>query len=294
MDRAALTPDTTIAQFDSLRPPLRLDRRGFVKTSLGAGFAAAALPVQTKTMITTDIRGLTAGEIKIPAKDGELPAYRAQPADRSRLATVLVVQEIFGVHEYIKDVCRRLAKLGYLAVAPELYARHGDASKMSVPDILENIVAKLPDEQVMADLDAAAAWAATHGGGGKLGITGFCWGGRIVWMYAAHNPALAAAVAWYGNVANGRYPGDKGAIEVVDRIKAPVLGLYGGADDGIPDETVERMRAALKASGNTRSEIVVYPDTPHAFHADYRDTYRKGPATDGWKRLMAWFAKYLV
>ena len=294
MDRIDQTTHPTNSDLDSLQPPLRLDRRGFVKTSLGAGFAAAVLPVQAKTMINTDTQGLTAGEIRIPTKDGEMPAYRAQPAGKTGLATVLVVQEIFGVHEYIKDVCRRLAKLGYLAVAPELYARQGDVSKMSVPDILANVVAKIPDAQVMTDLDAAAAWAAAHGGGGKLGITGFCWGGRIVWMYAAHNPALAAGVAWYGNVATGRFPGDKGAVQVVDRIKAPILGLYGGADSGIPNDTVEKMRAALKASGNVRSEIVLYPDTPHAFHADYRDSYRKGPAEDGWKRLTSWFGQYLA
>ena len=256
------------SELDSLKPPLRLDRRGFVKTSLSAGFAAAVLPVQAQTMITTDTQGLTAGEVKIPTKDGTgaIPAYRAQPAGKTGLPTVLVVHEIFGVHEHIKDVTRRLAKQGYLAIAPELYARHGDVSTMSVPDILANVVSKVSDAQVMADLDAAAAWAAKNGGGGKLGITGFCWGGRIVWMYAAHNPSLAAGVAWYGNVATGRYPGDKGAIEVVDRIKAPVLGLYGGADGGIPNDTVEKMRAALKAAGNTRSEIIIYPDTPHAFH----------------------------
>jgi carboxymethylenebutenolidase len=293
MDRI-YQPHPTNSELDSLQPPLRLDRRGFVKTSLGAGFAAAVLPVQAKTMIHTDAQGLTAGEIRIPTKDGDMPAYRAQPAGKTGLAAVLVVQEIFGVHEYIKDVCRRLAKLGYLAVAPELYARQGDVSKMSVPDILANVVAKIPDAQVMSDLDAAASWAATHGGGGKLGITGFCWGGRIVWLYAAHNPALAAGVAWYGNVATGRFPGDKGAVQVVERIKAPILGLYGGADSGIPHDTVEKMRAALKAAGNTASEIVLYPDTPHAFHSDYRDSYRKGPAEDGWKRLTAWFGRYLA
>jgi carboxymethylenebutenolidase len=264
-----------------------------VKTSLGAGFAAAVLPVQANTMITTDSKGLTAGEVRIPTRDGEMPAYRAQPTGRSGLATVLVVQEIFGVHEYIKDVCRRLAKLGYLAIAPELYARHGDVSKMSVPDILANVVSKVSDPQVTADLDASAGWAEKNGGGGKLGITGFCWGGRIVWVYAAHNPALAAGVAWYGNVAAARYPGDKAAVELVGRIKAPILGLYGGADSGIPNATVEKMRTALKAAGNTRSEIVIYPDTPHAFHADHRDSYRKGPAEDGWNRLTAWFKQYL-
>jgi carboxymethylenebutenolidase len=284
------------SELDSLQPPLRLDRRGFVKTSLGAGFAAAVLPVQAQTMITTDTQGLTAGEVKIPTKDGAgfIPAYRAQPAGKTGLPTVLVVQEIFGVHEHIKDVTRRLAKLGYQAIAPELYARQGDVSNMSVPDILANVVSKVPDAQVMADLDATAAWAAKNGGGGKLGITGFCWGGRIVWMYAAHNPSLAAGVAWYGNVATGRYPGDKGAIDVVDRIKAPVLGLYGAADSGIPNDTVEKLRVALKAAGNARSEIILYPDTPHAFHADYRPSYRKEQAEDGWKRLTQWFKQYLA
>jgi carboxymethylenebutenolidase len=284
------------SELDSLKPPLRLDRRSFMMTSLGAGFAAAVVPVQAKTMITTDTQGLTAGEVKIPTKGGEgsIPAYRAQPAGKTGLPTVLVVQEIFGVHEYIKDVTRRLAKQGYLAIAPELYARQGDVLTMSVPDILANVVSKVPDAQVMADLDASVAWAAKNGGGGKLGITGFCWGGRIVWMYAAHNPSLAAGVAWYGNVATGRYPGDKGAIDVVDRIKAPVLGLYGAADSGIPNDTVEKLRGALKAAGNTRSEIILYPDTPHAFHADYRPSYRKEQAEDGWKRLTLWFKQHLA
>ena len=296
MEHSDSTTYDARSELDSLQPPLRLGRRGFVKTTLGAGFATAVLPVQAKTMITTDTQGLTAGEVKIPSRDGEgfIPAYRAQPAGKTGLPTVLVVQEIFGVHEHIKDVTRRLAKLGYLAIAPELYARQGDVSNMSVPDILANVVSKVPDVQVMADLDATAAWAAKHGGGGKLGITGFCWGGRIVWMYAAHNPWLAAGVAWYGNVATGRYPGDKGAIEVVGRIKAPVLGLYGAADSGIPNDTVEKLRVALKAAGNTRSEIILYPDTPHAFHADYRPSYRKEQAEDGWKRLTQWFKQYLA
>jgi carboxymethylenebutenolidase len=281
------------SDFSSLRPLHTLGRRGFLMSTLSTGFAAAVLPVEAATLIHTDATGLTAGEVRIPVKGGEIPAYRAQPEGRSRLPTVLVVQEIFGVHEHIKDICRRLARLGFLAVAPELYTRQGDVSKMSVPEILTNVVAKVPDAQVMADLDAAAAWAAAHGGGGPLGITGFCWGGRIVWMYAAHNPQLAAGVAWYGPVASGRFPGDKSAIEVADRIKAPLLGLYGAADGGIPNDTVEKMRAALKAAGNTRSEIVLYPDTPHGFHADYRPGYRKAQAEDGWKRLTAWFAQHL-
>ena len=260
--------------------------------TLHEGYAAAVSPVMS-TAINTDASGLTAGEVRIRAHDGEMPAYRAQPVDRSGLPTVLVVQEIFGVHEHIKDVCRRLAHLGYLAVAPELYARQGDVSKMEIADIVAKVVTKVPDAQVMADLDATAEWARTHGGGGPLGITGFCWGGRIVWMYAAHSSKLTAGVAWYGPVATSRFPGDETAIGVADRIKAPMLGLYGAADGGIPKDTVERMRSALCAGGNTHSEIVLYPDTPHAFYADYRETYRKGAAEDGWKRLTGWFKQYL-
>jgi carboxymethylenebutenolidase len=286
---------TAKEELDSLLPARPLDRRGFVKTSLGVGFAAAVLPVCAQTMITTDTQGLTAGEVKIPTADGAMPAYRAMPAGKTGLATVLVVQEIFGVHEHIKDVARRLAKLGYLAIAPELYARQGDASKYTDnATLMKELVSKVPDAQVMADLDAAAKWAAKNGGGGKLGITGFCWGGRVVWMYAAHNPNLAAGVAWYGPTTRAYHAGDKTALAVADRIKAPVLGLYGGADGGIPNETVEQMRAALKAAGNTRSEIVIYPDMPHAFHADYRPSYRKEAAEDGWKRLTAWFKQHLA
>jgi carboxymethylenebutenolidase len=286
---------TAKEELDSLLPAQPLDRRGFVKTSLGVGFAAAVLPVCAQTMITTDTQGLTAGEVKIPTADGAMPAYRAMPAGKTGLATVLVVQEIFGVHEHIKDVARRLAKLGYLAIAPELYARQGDASKYTDnATLMKELVSKVPDAQVMADLDAAAKWAAKNGGGGKLGITGFCWGGRVVWMYAAHNPNLAAGVAWYGPTTRAYHAGDKTALAVADRIKAPVLGLYGGADGGIPNETVEQMRAALKAAGNTRSEIVIYPDMPHAFHADYRPSYRKEAAEDGWKRLTAWFKQHLA
>jgi carboxymethylenebutenolidase len=277
-------------ELSRLNPPLALSRRGFVKTSLAAGFAAAVLPVQAQTMIVTDTQGLTAGEVKIPTRDGEMPAYRAMPAGRSGLGTVLVVQEIFGVHEHIRDVCRRLAKAGYLAIAPELYARQGDVSNMSAQEIVSNIVPKVSDAQVLGDFDAAAAWAARNGGdAARLGITGFCCGGRIVWMYAAHNPKVVAAVAWYGILDRARFPGDKSAIEVADRIKAPVLGIYGGADAGSPSEAIEKMRATLKAAGNTRSEIVVYPDAPHAFYADYRPSYRKEAAEDGWKRLLAWF-----
>jgi carboxymethylenebutenolidase len=258
---------------------------------LAAGFAAAVRPGAAQSVITTDSAGLTAGEVKIPVKDGQVPAYRAMPAQGSGFPVVLVVQEIFGVHEHIKDVCRRLAKAGYLAVAPELYARQGDVSTMTdIQEILKTVVSKVPDAQVLEDLDAAAAWAAKNSGSAeKLAITGFCWGGRIVWLYAAHNPKLKAGVAWYGRVEGSPDPlHPKHPAELAANIKAPVLGLYGGADQGIPLEGLEKFRAALKAAGN-KSEIVIYPDAPHAFHADYRPSYREGPAKDGWKRLLEWF-----
>ena len=245
-------------------------------------------------MITTDTEGLTAGDVQIPGRDRQIPAYRAMPAGKTGLATVLVVQEIFGVHEHIKDVTRRLAKQGYLAIAPELYVRQGDPAKYSdIQALITNIVAKVPDAQVMTDLDAAAAWATQNNGGGKLGITGFCWGGRIVHMYAAHNQNLSAGVAWYGPTARAYCPGDRTPLQVADRTKAPLLGLYGGADGGIPNDTVEQMEAALKAAGNTRSEMIIFPDMPHAFYADYRPNYRKQAADDGWKRLTEWFQQYL-
>jgi carboxymethylenebutenolidase len=268
-------------------------RRTFVVTSLTAGFALAVQPIQAQTAITTDTNGLIAGEVKIPVKGGEIPAYRAMPAKGKALPTVLVVQEIFGVHEHIKDICRRFAKAGYLAVAPELYARQGDVSKMTnINDIIQKVVSKVPDEQVMSDLDAAVAWAKKNNGNtDKLAITGFCWGGRIVWLYAAHNPKLKAGVAWYGRLVSSTdelHP--KNPIDLVKDLKAPVLGLYGGADTGIPNNTVEQMQKALKEAGRP-SEIVLYPDTPHGFHADYRPSYRKEQAQDGWKKLLDWFKK---
>jgi carboxymethylenebutenolidase len=280
----------------SLLPKLKLTRREFVVSTLAAGFALAVRPVSAQT-IATEATGLEAGEVKIPTADGQMPAYRAMPASGGPFPVVLVVQEIFGVHEHIKDVCRRFAKLGYCAVAPELYARQGDVSKMTdIQEIVSTVVAKVPDAQVMADLDAAVAWAEKSGKGdvGKLGITGFCWGGRIVWLYAAHSARLKAGVAWYG-----RLVGDtseltpKFPIDIVSSLKAPVLGLYGAADQGIPTETVEKMQSALRAAGNP-SQIVLYPETPHGFHADYRASYRKEAAQDGWKRLQTWFKQYGV
>jgi len=280
----------------SLAPPKDFTRRDFIVTALAAGFAAAVRPIAAQTVIQTDDKGLIAGEVKIPVKGGQIPAYRAMPEKGTNLPTVLVVQEIFGVHEHIRDVCRRLGKLGYLAVAPELFARQGDVSKMTdIKEILEKVVPKVPDAQVMGDLDATAAWAAqNNGNGAKLGITGFCWGGRIVWLYAAHNPGLKAGVAWYG-----RLTGDKDELrprqplDLVKSIKAPVLGLYGAEDQGIPVKIIEMMQDDLKAA-KSPSEIVIYPDAPHGFHADFRSSYRPGPAQDGWKRLQQWFKKHGV
>ena len=255
-------------------------------------FAAAVQPVSAQTQVTTGVQGLVAGEVKVRTRDGEMAAYRALPADGRNLPTVLVVQEIFGVHEHIKDVCRRLAHAGYLAIAPELYARQGDVSQLAAIEDIRKIVNLVPDAQVMSDLDAAAQWAAQNGGDpGKLAITGFCWGGRIVWLYAAHNPKLRAGVAWYGGVEGPVTElKPKHPVDMATSIHAPILGLYGGADAGIPNEGVDRMRAALKGAGKP-SEIHTYPDTPHGFHADYRPSYRKEQAEDGWRRLLAWFKK---
>lgn len=271
-------------------------RRQFMVTTLAVGFALAVRPVSAETLATDDA-GLTVGEVKIPTSDGHIPAYRAMPAGGRAFPVVLVVQEIFGVHEHIKDVCRRFAKLGYLAIAPELYARQGDVSKLSdVKEIVSAVVAKVPDAQVMEDLDATVAWARVSGAGNvdKLGITGFCWGGRIVWLYAAHSTQLKAGVAWYGRLAGPVTPlQPKHPIDVAASLRAPVLGLYGADDPGIPKDTVEQMRRVLKAA-NSPSEIVVYPDTPHGFHADYRPSYRKEQALDGWNRLQEWFKKHGV
>jgi carboxymethylenebutenolidase len=270
---------------------VELSRRTLARTGLATGFAAAVLPVSADT-ITTDTAGLEAGEIKIKTKDGDIPGYMAMPKDGKDLPVVLVVQEIFGVHEHIKDICRRFGKKGYLAIAPDLYVRQGDVSNLKeFPEILK-VVSKVPDEQVMNDLDATVAWAKASGKAdtAKLAITGFCWGGRIVWLYSAHNPGVKAGVAWYGRLLGPTDPlHPKNPIDLVKDLKAPVLGLYGGADNGIPNDTVEKMKAALKEAGKT-GDIVLYPETPHGFHADYRPTYRKDKAEDGWKRLLEWFA----
>jgi carboxymethylenebutenolidase len=282
-------------EIDSLAPGRDLSRRGFVQTTVGSGFAAAVLPVAAQT-ITTDTMGLEAGPVTIPVGDFKMPAFRARPAGQKNLPVVLVASEIFGVHEHIADVCRRLAHAGYLAVAPELFVRQGNAGAYTESaKLIAEVVNKASDAQVLGDLDATVAWAAAHGGdSAKLGITGFCWGGRATWRYVAHNPRVRAGVAWYGPVARTYRPGDKTIIELAASIKAPVLALYGAADGGIPVQTLTQLEAALKAAGNTRSEFVVYPDTPHAFHADYRPSYRKAAAEDGWARCLAWFKKHGV
>jgi carboxymethylenebutenolidase len=266
-------------------------RRFIIGTGLTVGFAAAAHPTFAQ-VITTDSIGLTAGAVRIPTASGEIPGYRAMPATGSSFPIVLVVQEIFGVHEHIQDICRRFAKLGYCAIAPEMFFRQGDVSQLTdIQQIIGTVVSKVPDAQVMSDLDAAVAWAAasSQGDRSKIGITGFCWGGRITWLYAAHNPSIKAGVAWYGRLVgdstelNPRHP-----IDIAPTLTVPVLGLYGGNDTGIPNDTVARMQQAL-ATGSSGSDILLYPATPHAFHADYRPSYRKAEAEDGWRRLQAWF-----
>lgn len=274
-------------------------RRSALKAALGVGYVAAAGPLMAQTAVKTSAEGLVSGEVTIDVNGFRMPAYRSAPAGKTGLPVVLVVSEIFGVHEYIADVTRRLARQGYLAIAPELFVRQGDPSEFGeVARIQSEIIAKVPDAQVMGDLDACVAWAGAHGGDlNRVAITGFCWGGRIVWLYAAHQPRLKAAVAWYGRLtgaANAMTP--QHPLDLAAQYKAPVLGLYGGADTGIPLEGVDRMKAALaQGSAAARaSEFVVYPDTPHAFHADYRPSYRQGPAEDGWQRLLAWLRRYGV
>jgi carboxymethylenebutenolidase len=279
----------------SLLPRMDLTRRAMIVTSLATGFALAVQPVSAQT-ITTASDGLTAGEVKIPTADGDIPGYRAMPASGGPFPVVLVVQEIFGVHEHIKDICRRFAKVGYFAVAAELFARQGDVSKISDIKDLMPIVAEVPDLQVMSDLDATVAWAKSTGKAdvAHLGITGFCWGGRIVWLYAAHNPKLRAAVAWYGALnRNATALQPQHPLNVAGEIKAPVLGLYAGQDKGIPQSDIDKMRDALKRA-RPPTQIIVYPDAQHGFNADYRPSYNATDAQDGWKRMLAWFNEHGV
>lgn len=273
-----------------------VNRRHVVAGGLAAaGFALAVQPIGAAT-ITTDASGIDAGDVKIKVGDENLPGYRAMPSKGGPFPVVLVVQEIFGVHEHIRDVCRRLAKAGYYAIAPEMYFRQGDVSKLKTVDEIRPIVAKVPDAQVMADLDAAVDFAQKSGKGdvAKLAITGFCWGGRIVWLYAEHSTQLKAGAAWYGRLVGEPSENQpKHPVNIAADIKAPVLGLYGGKDQGIPLDTVEQMRTALKKA-KVAAEIVVYPDAPHAFLADYRPSYVEADAKDAWQKMLAWFQKYGV
>jgi carboxymethylenebutenolidase len=285
-DLGALLPGTSTEKGAS--------RRTALKAALGVGYAAAAMPIMAQTAIKTPSDGLTAGEVTIDVNGFKMPAYRAAPAGKTALPVVLVLSEIFGVHEHIADVARRFAQAGYLAIAPELFVRQGDAQAYGeISKLIAEVISKVPDAQVMGDLDATVAWAAANGGDtSRMGITGFCWGGRQVWLYTAHNPKIKAGVAWYGRLVgqasdlNPTHP-----VDIAARLSGPVLGLYGGADTGIPLDTIDKMKTAL-AAGNAASkasEFVVYPDAPHAFHADYRPSYRKAAAEDGFKRAMAWF-----
>lgn len=286
------------SELDSLLPGQSSEagatRRTALKAALGVGYAAAAMPIMAQTAIKTSAEGLKTGETTFEVNGFKVPVYYAAPAGKTNLPVILVIQEIFGVHEYIADTARRFARAGYLAIAPELYARQGDPSQYGeMARLMAEVVSKVPDAQVMADLDGAVTWAGANGGNtAKVGITGFCWGGRITWLYAAHSPNVKAGVAWYGRlVGSSTDLTPKHPVDLAPILNAPVLGLYGGQDSGIPLDTVDKMKAVL-ATGSAAakaSQFVVYPDAPHAFHADYRPSFRKEPAEDGWKRAVAWF-----
>ena len=290
------------SDFDSLLPGSSTEdgatRRTALKAALGVGYAATAMPIMAQTAIKTPDAGLITGTPVYEVDNYPVPFYYAAPAGKKNVPVVLVVQEIFGVHEYIADTCRRFAKAGYLAIAPDLYARQGDAkSYQDVSKLISELVAKVPDAQVMADLDGALQWAAKNGGNvKKVAVTGFCWGGRITWLYAAHNKSIKAGVAWYGRLVGAPSAlTPKHPVDIAASLNAPVLGLYGGEDSGIPLTTVNQMKEALADAGRKGnkaalvSEFVVYRDAPHAFHADYRPSYRKAEAADGFARALAWF-----
>ncbi len=293
-DQVNDTQADVLALLDTSSTKHTATRRTALKVALGVGYTAAAGDIMAQTVVKTSSDGLKTGEITVEVNGFKVPAYMAAPAGKTNLPVILVIQEIFGVHEYIADTARRFAKMGYLAIAPELYARQGDPTKYNVmADLIKEVVSKVPDAQVMADLDGMVKWAAANGGdANKIGITGFCWGGRITWMYAAYNKAVKAGVAWYGRLEGAPNPlSPTNPIELVANINGPVLGLYGGADTGIPVASVDKMKAAL-ATGSAaakKSEFVVYDGAPHAFHADYRPSYRKEPAEDGFKRAIDWF-----
>ena len=286
------------SDFDSLRPG-RATERGSTRrvalqaAALGVGYSALVLPVNAQTAIKTSSEGLNVGEFTYEVNGFKVPAYHATPANQTNLPVVLVIHEIFGVHEYIADVARRFARAGYLAIAPDLFARQGDVGSYGeMAKLMAEVVSKVPDAQVMADLDGAVQWAGAHGGDtSRVGVTGFCWGGRQAWLYAAHGN-VRAAVAWYGRlVGTPSQLMPTNPIDIAASLHAPVLGLYGGQDSGIPLDTIDKMKAALaKGDAASRaSQFVVYPEASHAFHADYRASYRQAAAEDGWKRCLAWF-----
>jgi carboxymethylenebutenolidase len=273
-----------------------MDRRDFLQTSLGASFAAAVLPTPAEATITTDATGIDTGTFPIQSGTHSMPVYMARPAGKQNLPVVLVVSEIFGVHQHIADIARRFARLGYLALAPDLFGRQGDPTGYtSIPELFKDIITKTPDADAMQDLDACVAAAADHGGDtSRLAITGFCWGGRITWLYAAHNPQVKAGVAWYGKLAQDKTSLQPlNPLDIAAGLRVPVLGLYGGKDTSIPLESVERMRAEL-AKGKSGAEFVIYPDAGHAFHADYRPSYVASDAKDGWLRCIAWLRRFDV
>lgn len=283
---------------DSLVPHVPFNRRTFIKAALGTGFAAAVLPVSAQT-IHTDTEGLEAGEIAVRSGATLVPAYRAQPMGKTHLPVIIVIHEAFGVHEHIADICRRFAKLGYLAIAPDLFVREGDPMALpTIQQISQQILNKVPDEQALADLDATVAWAGEHGGDLKrLGVTGFCWGGRMAWLYAEHEPRLKAAVAWYGRVVGERTATNPAnPLDRVADLRAPVLGLYGLQDQSIPQDSLEQMKQAIAQGPQVArgSQFVVYDDAGHAFFADYRPSYKKADAEDGWRRTLAWFKQHGV
>ena len=290
------------SEFDALLPghstQAGATRRMALKVALGVGYASTAMPIMAQTSIKTSSDGLKTGEMTFEVNGFKVPAFYAAPTGKTSLPVILVIQEIFGVHEYIADTARRFAQAGYLAVAPELFARQGDPTQYGeMAKLMAEVVSKVPDAQVMADLDGAVKWAGANGGDlKKVGITGFCWGGRITWLYAQQSKNVKAGVAWYGRLVGTSSPmTPKNPIDLAAQISAPVLGLYGGQDGGIPVATVDQMKAALAdagGKGNAAAEasaFVIYPDAPHAFHADYRPSYRKEAADDGFKRALAWF-----
>lgn len=295
--------DNLQAEFNALLPGRSTEagatRRTALKAALGVGYAASVMPIMAQTAIKTPADGLTVGEVTIDVQGFKMPAYRAMPAGGRNLPVVLVLSEIFGVHEHIADITHRFARLGYLAIAPELFVRQGDAQGYAeMAKLIAEVISKVPDAQVAGDLDATLAWAGANGGDlARVGVTGFCWGGRQTWLYAAHSPRIRAGVAWYGRVVgtqNELTP--RNPIDIAGQLHAPVLGLYGGADTGIPLDSIEKMKAAL-AAGNANSkasQFVVYPDAPHAFHADYRSSYRREAAEDGWRRCVAWLRQHGV